>query len=441
MNQADTAWMLISAALVLLMTPALAFFYGGLVRSKNALNTMMMSFISLGFVGVLWALIGYSLALSPGGSDWLGDLRFAFLNGVGLDEKGAVVPLTIPHALYMAYQGTFCIITAALISGAIVERMRFTAYLLFICIWSVVVYAPMAHWVWGGGWLADMGAWDFAGGTVVHVNAGAAAFVAAVVVGRRQDYGHASILPHNIPTVLLGAGLLWFGWFGFNAGSALAAGPIASLAFVTTMLAPAATLVVWTFLDLMRSGKPTAVGAATAIVVGLVAVTPAAGFVGPLAALTLGALAAAPSYFALLYRARTRLDDSLDVIAAHGVGGIVGALLTGVFAQKSWNGTVDGLIAGNWRQLGIQAIAVLVTIVYSAAMTFLIVKAISLVTSLRPDPKDEGLGLDFTQHGEEAYSRGEGAILLLDSKPARGVRVEEGVDLFADQSPAAGSEA
>jgi Amt family ammonium transporter len=307
MNQADTAWMLISTALVLLMTPALAFFYGGLVRSKNALNTMMMSFISLGFVGILWALVGYSLALSPGGNDYLGDLRFAFLNGVGLEAKDAVVPLTIPHMLYMAFQATFCIITAALISGAIVERMRFSAYLLFISLWSLVVYAPMAHWVWGGGWLADMGAWDFAGGTVVHVNAGAAALVAAMVVGKRSDYGQASILPHNIPTVLLGAGLLWFGWFGFNAGSAVAASPIAALAFVTTMLAPAATLVVWTFLDMMRSGKPTAVGCATAIVVGLVAITPAAGFISPMSAIALGAIAAVPSYLALIIRAKTSL--------------------------------------------------------------------------------------------------------------------------------------
>src|SRR5687768_6456016 len=239
MNQADTAWMLIAAALVLLMTPALAFFYGGLVRSKNALNTMMMSFISLGFVGVLWAVVGYSLALTPG-NNWIGDLSFAFLNGVGLTNTGSILGdvLTIPHILYMAYQATFCIITAALISGAIVERMRFSSYLVFICLWSVVVYAPLAHWVWGGGWLADMGAWDFAGGTVVHVNAGAAALVAALVVGKRSDFGGSSILPHNVPTVLLGAGLLWFGWFGFNAGSALAASPIAGLAFVTTMLAP-----------------------------------------------------------------------------------------------------------------------------------------------------------------------------------------------------------
>jgi Amt family ammonium transporter len=231
---------------------------------------MMMSFISLGFVAVLWAVVGYSLALTPG-NDWIGSLDFALLNGVGLSEEGAIIGLTFPHALYMAFQGTFCIITAALISGAIVERMNFKAYVLFISLWSLLVYAPLAHWVWGGGWLADMGAWDFAGGTVVHVNAGMAALVAAVVVGKRSDYGQTSILPHNVPTVLLGAGLLWFGWFGFNAGSALAASPIAGLAFVTTMFAPAATLVVWTFLDIMRSGKPTAVGCATAIVVGLCA--------------------------------------------------------------------------------------------------------------------------------------------------------------------------
>ena len=402
MNQADTAWMLISTALVLLMTPALAFFYGGLVRSKNALNTMMMSFISLGFVGVLWAVVGYSLALTAG-NNWLGDLSLAFLNGVGLDAMGAVVPITIPHALYMAFQATFCIITAALISGAIVERMRFSAYLIFICLWSLVVYAPVAHWVWGGGWLADMGAWDFAGGTVVHVNAGAAALVAALVVGKRSDYGHASILPHNIPTVLLGAGLLWFGWFGFNAGSALAASPIAGLAFVTTMLAPAATLIVWTFLDMMRSGKPTAVGCATAIVVGLVAITPAAGFISPMSAIVLGGIAAVPSYLALIIRSKTSLDDSLDVVAAHGVGGTVGALLTGVFADKALNGVFDGALHGNPAQVGIQAAAVLTAAVYSGAMSFVLLKLISLFVPLRASTADESTGLDVTMHGEEAY--------------------------------------
>jgi ammonium transporter, Amt family len=396
MNQADTAWMLMATALVLLMTPALAFFYGGLVRSKNALNTMMMSFIALGFVGVLWALLGYSLAFSVG-NNWVGDLSNAWLRGVGLEEKG-----TIPHVLFMAFQATFCIITAALISGAIVERMRFSAYVTFISLWSLVVYAPIAHWVWGGGWLADMGALDFAGGTVVHVNAGVAALVAAMVVGRREQH-RSSLLPHSVPLTLLGSGLLWFGWFGFNAGSALAANPIAGLAFVTTMLAPAATLVVWTFLDLFRSGKPTAVGAATAIVVGLVAVTPAAGFINPMNAILLGAIAAVPSYFGLIVRAKTALDDTLDVVAAHGVGGTVGALLTGVFAEKAVNGLADGLLYGNPGQMGVQAAAIAAAIVYSGAMSFVLLKAIGSVMPLHASPSDESEGLDITQHGEEAY--------------------------------------
>src|SRR5687768_4132427 len=415
MNQADTAWMLISTALVLLMTPALAFFYGGLVRSKNALNTMMMSYISLGFVGVAWALIGYTLALSPG-SNWLGDMSFAMLNQVGLAETGAIVPLTIPHALYMAFQATFCIITAALISGAIVERMRFTAYLTFISLWSIVVYAPIAHWVWGGGWLADLGAWDFAGGTVVHVNAAAAAFVAALVVGKRSDYKSAPILPHNVPFVLLGAGLLWFGWFGFNAGSAVAANGIAGLAFTTTMLAPAGTLVVWTFCDMIRSKKVTAVGAATAIVVGLVAVTPAAGFISPMNAILLGGIAALPSYLALQIRAKTSLDDSLDVVAAHGVGGTVGALLTGVFASKALNGVFDGALYGNPGQVVTQGIAVLTAMFYSGIMSFILLKVIGLVIPLRATASEEAEGLDVTAHGEEAYMHVGGSAPVMREK-------------------------
>jgi ammonium transporter, Amt family len=398
MNQADTAWMLMSTALVLLMTPALAFFYGGLVRSKNVLNTMMMSFVSLGVVGVLWALVGYSLAFSGSGA-WLGDLSFAMLNGVGLDAKG-----TIPHVLFMGFQGTFAIITAALISGAIVERMRFSAYVAFIALWALAVYSPVAHWVWGGGWLAQWGALDFAGGTVVHVNAAAAAFVAAMVVGKRTGYGSSAILPHNVPFVLLGAGLLWFGWFGFNAGSALAASPQAGLAFITTMLAPAATLTVWAMLDAFRTGKPTAVGCATAIVVGLVAVTPAAGLVSPMNAMLLGAIAAVPSYVALMVRAKTSLDDSLDVVAAHGVGGTVGAMLTGVFAEKSLNGLADGALYGNPGQLLVQGAAVLATMFYSGLASFVLLKAISLVVPLRADTAEEAEGIDISAHGEDAYS-------------------------------------
>jgi Amt family ammonium transporter len=405
MNQADTAWMLVATALVLLMTPALAFFYGGLVRSKNMLNTMMMSFISLGFVGILWALIGYSLAFTTGNAI-LGDLSNAFLRGVGIDAKG-----TIPHALFMAYQGTFAIITAALISGSIVERMRFSAYVTFISLWALVVYSPIAHWVWGGGFLAQWGALDFAGGTVVHVNAAVAAVVAALVIGKRTDYPSSSILPHNVPFVLLGAGLLWFGWFGFNAGSALAASPIAGLAFVTTMLAPAATLVVWTFLDISRAGKPTAVGAATAIVVGLVAITPAAGFISPTAAILLGGFAAIPSYFTLQWRAKTSLDDSLDVLAAHGVGGTVGALLTGVFANKALNGVADGVLYGNPRQILIQGAAILAAIVYSGIGSFILLKLIGFVMPLRATSTDESIGLDISQHSEEAYTHSGGGGL------------------------------
>jgi len=407
MNAADTAWMLASTALVLLMTPALGFFYGGLVRSKNALNTLMMSVAALGFVGVGWALVGYSWSFAPGNA-LVGGFSFAFLNNVGLEAQG-----TIPHLLFMAYQGTFAIITAALVSGAVVERMRFPAYLAFLALWSLFVYAPVAHWVWGGGWLAKMGALDFAGGTVVHVNAGAAAVVAALVVGPRRDYARQAFLPHNVAFTVLGAGLLWFGWFGFNAGSALGASPSAALAFTNTMLAPCATLLVWTLLDLLRNQKATAVGAATGIVVGLVAVTPAAGFIGPMAALLLGAVAAFPSYYGLLWRARTRLDDSLDVTAAHGVGGTVGALLTGVLASKAWNGATDGMFYGNAKQLGIQAVGVLAAAAFSAVGTFVILKLIALVTPLRASAREEGLGLDKSQHGEEAYSEGEGAILVL----------------------------
>jgi len=401
MNQADTAWMLCSTALVLLMTPMLAFFYGGLVRSKNALNTMMMSFIALGFTGIIWALVAYSLAFTTG-NKWIGDLSNAFLRGVGVEPLG-----TIPHMLHMSYQATFAIITAALISGSIVERMRFSAYVLFISLWGIVVYAPIAHWVWGGGFLAQMGALDFAGGTVVHVNAAMAAVACAIAVGNRREYPSSSLLPHNVPFTLLGAGVLWFGWFGFNSGSALAANNIAALAFTATFLAPAATLVVWTFLDYIRSGKPTAVGAATAIVVGLVAITPASGYVGPMDAIWLGGFAAIPSYLVLQWRAKTNFDDSLDVFAAHGIGGSVGALLTGVFAQKALNTVQDGLLYGNPGQLGIQAIAVASAAVYSFVVSFALVKIVGLVIPLRPSADDEMTGLDVSQHGEEAYLHAE----------------------------------
>jgi ammonium transporter, Amt family len=363
---------------------------------------------------VAWFLVGYSLAFAPG-SPWIGGLDYLFLKGVGLE--GAPLAPTIPHILFMCYQATFCIITAALISGAVVERMRFGPYLAFITLWSLVVYAPVAHWVWGGGWLGAMGALDFAGGTVVHVNAGIAAVVAAIVVGARKDYGRKAQVPHNVVHVLLGAGLLWFGWFGFNGGSAVAANATAALAFSNTMLAPCATLTVWMLLDYFRSGKITAVGAATGIVIGLVAVTPAAGFISPLGALALGAIAAFPSYFLIIYRSRTRLDDSLDVFAAHGTGGAVGAILTGVFAMAAWGGR-PGPADGNPGQIMTQIIAVAGAFAYSGIATFVLLKAMSLFVSFRKTPGEEGVGLDVVAHGEEAYAKGEGAVLVHPDAPS-----------------------
>jgi Amt family ammonium transporter len=407
-NGADTVWMLISTALVLLMTPALAFFYGGLVRSKNMLNTMMMCIIAMGFITVTWAIMGYSLAFGTG-NPWIGDTSMALLHSIGIEPNG-----TIPAVLFMAYQATFAIITPALICGAIVERMRFAPYILFITLWSLIVYSPVCHWVWAPtGWLFTLGALDFAGGTVVHINAGVAACVAAIVVGRRKDYGQQALLPHNVPFVLLGAGLLWFGWFGFNAGSALKADGLTAYAFVNTFLAPAGALVVWSLLDLMRNGKITGVGAATGIVVGLVAITPAAGFVAPIYGLAIGAIAAAPSYLAILWRSRTRMDDSLDVVAAHGLGGITGAILTGVFCQKAINPAgADGLMFGNPGQVTKQLIAILATILFSGTLSFLLLKLIGLLTPLRVSQHGEASGMDTSQHGEESYSSGEGAILV-----------------------------
>jgi Amt family ammonium transporter len=311
--------------------PGLAAFYSGLVREKNVLSVLMQCFAISCVVSVLWLVGGYGLAFGDGGGlqPIIGSFSKVWFSGVGRDTLSG----SVPEPAFLMFQLTFAIITPALVIGGFAERMKFSAVMWFSVAWLVLVYLPVCHWVWGGGWLADMGALDFAGGTVVHINAGVAALVAALCVGKRRDYPSSALLPHNVPFTLLGAGLLWFGWFGFNAGSALAANGIASLAFVTTMLAPAATLVVWTFLDALRSGRPTAVGAATAIVVGLVAVTPAAGFISPMSAIMLGGFAAIPSYFALVWRAKTSLDDSLDVVAAHGVGGTVGALLTGVFAE------------------------------------------------------------------------------------------------------------
>ena len=410
-DPATIAWLLISTGLVFFMIIGLAFFYGGLVRRKNALNTMMMSFVSLGIVGITWTVVGYSFAYADGNA-FIGGLTYFMLNNVGLTGEG------IPVILDFAFQGTFAIITAALISGAIVERMRFSAYMLFIAVWSIIVYAPMAKWVWGGGLfenLAGNSAIDFAGGTVVHINAAVSALVLALVIGNRKDFGNKAMLPHQVPFTLLGAGILWFGWFGFNGGSAYAADSIAALAMTNTLLAPAATIVVWSLLDMFRTGRVTAVGLATAVVVGLVGITPAAGVVSPISALLIGAIATFPCYFFITWRGSSRLDDSLDVFGAHGLGGITGALLTGVFVSTAWGGDVNGGVS----QFITQLLAVLIAIAYSAVATFIIAKLIGLVVPLRAEDKAEEQGLDVPMHGEEAYTDGEGALLIpVSTSPA-----------------------
>jgi Amt family ammonium transporter len=418
----DTAWMLVATALVLMMTPALGLFYSGLVRSKNTLNTFMMSVGALGVATVAWALLGYSLAFSHG-TGFIGGLHFAALHAVGFTPRPGT---DIPQLVFFAFEATFCIITAALVSGAVVERMRFGPFLLFMVLWSVLVYAVLAHWVWGGGWLARHGTLDFAGGVPVEMASGFSAFAAATAVGARKDYGRQALLPHNAVYVLLGAGLLWFGWFGFNGGSGYGTGHPSVLAFVNTLLTPACTLVVWFLLDLVRDRKVTAIGAATAIVVGCVGITPAAGYVSPAWAMALGAIAAFPSYFAIVWRPRTRLDETLDVLAAHGLAGMTGILCIGFFAQRTWNGVSSGLLYGHSAQLGWQALAALVGPGYAFAGTWIILRAIGLFTPLRVSGHEEALGMDVVQHGEEAYTSGEGAILVPhDSEQQRPVTVAQ----------------
>jgi Amt family ammonium transporter len=411
LSAGDTAWVLMSSALVLLMTVGLAFFYGGLVRPKNSLNTMMMSVVALGVVGVQWVVVGYSFGFAPG-TAWLGGLAWVLFRGVGMAPVPAYAA-TIPQQAHALFQGMFAIITPALISGAIVERMRFRAYVVFLVLWSTLVYDPLAHWVWGqGGWLAARGALDFAGGTVVHISAGVSALVVARLLGPRRDFRRTPLAPHSVPLVLLGAGLLWFGWFGFNAGSALAANGVASLAFVNTNAAAAAALVAWALLDTARLGKATAVGAATGAVAGLVGITPAAGYVSTPAALAIGALAAGVAYAAMQVRSRSRLDDALDVFSCHGMAGITGALLTGVFASRAANPAgADGLLAGNAAQLGVQIVAVLAAVAIAAVGTVAIYGVLRLTMAVRADVHDEISGLDLTEHGEEAYFGGDvGAV-------------------------------
>jgi Amt family ammonium transporter len=404
----DTAWMLVATALVLMMTPALGLFYAGLVRAKNTLNTFMMCIAAIAVATVTWAVIGYSLAFD-GTGDLIGGLNYVGLHDVTFVPREGT---TIPQLVFFAFQATFCIITTALISGAVVERMRFGAFLVFAALWSILVYAVLAHWAFGGGWLSSGGTLDFAGGVPVEMGSGFSALAAALVVGARKDYGRQALLPHNAVYVLLGAGLLWFGWFGFNGGSGFSTGNPSVLAFTNTLLCPAASLVAWFALDLIRGRRVTAIGAATAIIVGCVLITPAGGFVSPGWALALGAVGALPCYFVIVYRPRTRVDETLDVLAAHGVAGFTGILAIGFVAQASWNGVSDGILYGNPGQLADQVFADLAGPAYAFCATYLLLRAIGFVTSLRGEERDEALGMDLIHHGEEAYASGEGAILV-----------------------------
>ena len=404
----DTAWMLAATAMVLLMTPALGLFYAGLVRSKNTLNTFMMSVGAIAVATVTWALVGYSLAFAKG-DGFIGGLGHALMHGVGFAPRSG---MAIPQLLFFAFQGTFCIVTVALVSGAVVERMRFGPFLVFAGLWSVLVYAVLAHWSFGGGWLQAHGTLDFAGGVPVEMGSGFSALAAALVVGARKDYGRQALLPHNAVYVLLGAGLLWFGWFGFNGGSGFSTGHSSVLAFTNTLLTPACTLAVWFVLDLLRGRRVTAIGAATAIIVGCVAITPAGGYISPAWAMGLGALAALPSYAIILWRPRTRVDETLDVLAAHGTAGFTGILFIGFVAQIAWNGKANGLLYGNPAQLGHQAVAALAGPAYAFTATFLLLRLIGWLLPLRATEHEEALGMDIVQHGEEAYATGEGAILL-----------------------------
>jgi ammonium transporter, Amt family len=418
-NTGDTAWMLVSSALVLLMTPGLAFFYGGLVRSRNVLNTMMMSLVLMAVVGVTWVLWGYSLAFSydavgAAGKDgiipvttnqFIGNLNWFGLNGVAFDKPdGAGYAPTIPHQVFMIYEMMFAIITPALISGAIVERMSFKAYFWFILIWSTVIYSPLAHMVWGKGYLGTLGALDFAGGTVVHISSGVSAAVAAWMIGSRRTYPNQPAAPHNVPYVLLGIGLLWFGWFGFNGGSALGANGLAAVAFVATAVAACAGGLMWMILEWVLRSKPTAVGIASGFLAGLVGITPAAGFVTPLSAILIGLITATCCFFAVSLRAKLQFDDSLDTFPVHGVGGTVGAILTGIFATKTVNPAgANGLIYGDSSLVIKQIVAVVVTYAIAAIGTFIIIKALSFVMELRVKPEIEYQGLDISEHGEEGY--------------------------------------
>ncbi|MCX5668769.1 MAG: ammonium transporter [Candidatus Omnitrophica bacterium] len=405
MNSGDTAWVLISSALVLLMTPGLAFFYGGMVRRKNVLSVLMQCFIIMCVLSLQWVLIGYSLSFHPGNGFW-GGFQWMGLNGVGL-EPYADYAGTIPHQAFMIFQAMFAIITPALIIGAFAERMKFSAFLIFTLLWATFVYDPLCHWVWGmGGWLRNFGALDFAGGTVVHINAGIAALVTAIVLGKRKNLDKNIPTPHNMPFVVIGTGLLWFGWFGFNAGSALAANGLAVNAFVVTNTAAAAAGLSWALIEWMRNGKPTIFGVCSGAVAGLVAITPAAGFVGVIPAMIIGLLVSVVCFIAVtVIKPLFGYDDSLDAFGVHCVGGIWGALATGLFASKLVNPAgANGAFFGNPKQFLIQLLAVGVTIVYTAVVTFVIYKLVDIFIGVRVDEKSEAIGLDLTQHRERAYT-------------------------------------
>lgn len=424
----DTAWVFVATALVLLMLPGLALFYGGLVRARAALNTLMMSFAAFALVSVQWVVVGYTLAFGAG--ELIGDLGWLGMEGVG--PHAGPYSSAIPHVAFAMFQVMFAGITVALISGAMVERIGFRAYLFFVLLWTTLVYDPIAHWVWSSdGWLRKLGALDFAGGTVVHVSAGTAALVAAIMLGRRRDHGRTLLRPHNIVYTVIGAGLLWVGWLGFNAGSALAADGIAANALATTHVAAASGLVAWLVIDSLWMGHSTAVGAATGAVTGLVAITPAAGYVTPVAAIAIGTSGALASYAAIQVRNRTRIDDALDVFACHGVAGITGALLTGVFATRTVNPLgADGLLAGNPRLVWVQAVAVLATLAVAAPVTAAIIWSISLVARVRVPLRDELAGVDLSEHGEHAYHD-------IDGSPIAGLGTRLGESVFVTSEPVA----
>jgi len=403
-NSGDTAWLLASSALVMIMTPALGLFYGGMVRRKNILSTIMLSFAILALISIQWIVYGYSLAFGPDFRGLIGGLQWVGLNGVGQEINADYGP-TVPHLAYMIFQGMFAVITPALITGAFVERINFKGFLLFTLLWATLVYDPIAHWVWGvGGWLRVLGALDFAGGTVVHISSGVSALAVAYVIGARKGYGRAPMEPNNIPFVIIGAVFLWFGWFGFNAGSAISSGGLASSAFVVTNTAAAASSLTWMVLSWYHK-RPSALGAATGAVVGLVAITPASGFVGPMPAIVIGVVAAIVSYTFMILRAKSRVDESLDVWACHGMGGTVGALATGIFASKLINSAGnDGLMFGNPGQLWSQFVAVAAVWVYAFVITLVLAKLVDVFVGLRVKEEEEEVGLDISQHGEQAYS-------------------------------------